>query len=392
MADARAQPFTVEIDPAEVARVIDRVRAYAWPPPPADERDEWKYGMNSRWLGSLCRHWTDGYDWGAAEHVLNRFPQYLTKIDGVSLHFVEVVGEAEGRRPLLMLHGWPSCHFEFWNVAEQLAFPSRFGGAAEDAFDVVIASLPGYGFSGPVEGPIGPRRIAALLDSLMTEGLGYTDYMLQGGDQGAIVGSFSGSEFPDTCAALHVNLIGWRPTIDDDGAVGDEERGYMQRMLHAELPDMAYAIQHFTRPQTLAIALEDSPVGTAAWMLDKFHDWSDLRGTDIETIHDRDDLLTTVMIYLLTGTVRTSLWSYPALVAERAELSERPWCGTPTAVARFPVEVVGFTPPRRWVERYYEVRRWTEFERGGHFVARERPAELIDDVRAFAAECFRPRG
>ncbi|WP_217996709.1 epoxide hydrolase family protein [Nocardioides jensenii] len=283
------------------------------------------------------------YDWRAAEKELNKHPQFRTRIDGVDIHFVEVRGEAAERRPLLLLHGWPGSHFEFWKVADRLAHPSQYGGSAADAFDLIIPSLPGYGFSGRVSRPVGPRTSAGLLNRLMVEGLGHAEYMVHGGDQGAIIASFLGAFHGEHCRAMHVNLIGWRPVLDDDGAVGEEEHAIMQGQLLAELPDMAYAIQHWTKPQTLAMGLVDSPVGTAAWMIDKFHDWSDLRHSTFDEVHDRDALLTSVMIYIINGTIGSSLWSYPALLDERVSLADRPFCATPTALAHFPVEVVGFT-------------------------------------------------
>jgi microsomal epoxide hydrolase len=380
-------PFRVDVPDARLAEIRERVARYRHFPAPVDEGDAWRYGINSRWLKRLCDHWLDGFDWRAAEAELNRYPQYRVEIDGIGIHYVEIRGEGARRRPLLLLHGWPGSHFEFWKIAERLAFPSRHGGSAEDAFDLVIPSLPGYGFSGPAPRPIGMRTAARLLDTLMVETLGHARYMVQGGDWGAVVAAWLGADHAASCAAVHVNLIGLRPAPGDDGAASEEERVAIRAMMDRERPELAYAVQQSTRPQTLAIGLMDSPVGTAAWILDKFHDWSDLNGGSIEDVYTLDELLTNVMIYLVTDTICTSLWSYRGMAEERVPF-DQVYCASPTAVAHYPYERVGGTPPRSWVERYYNVVRWTDLDRGGHFAALEQPDSLLEDVTAFARDAF----
>src|SRR5947209_13167563 len=177
---SRAEPFEVAWTEAQVEDVLARVRAYPWPPVPKVE-DGWAYGCDGRFLQGLCRHWTQGYDWRAAVAELNRYPQYHAAVDGFDLHYVHVVGEAGGRRPLLLVHGWPGSHYEFWSVMDKLAFPSRHGGEAADAFDLVIPSLPGFGFSSKPERPFGQKATAELFHKLMTGALGYSRYLAQGG-------------------------------------------------------------------------------------------------------------------------------------------------------------------------------------------------------------------
>jgi pimeloyl-ACP methyl ester carboxylesterase len=383
--------FEVAIGDDVVDRILARVADYRFYSPPSDEGTEWSYGVNTEWLRSLCSYWTTEYDWRRSESNLNRYPQFLTRVEDVTIHYVKVEGEANGSRPLLLLHGWPGSHYEFWGMIDQLAFPTKHGGSADDAFDVVIASLPGYGFSGPVARPIGPRTVARLMDTLMTENLGFPHYMVQGGDWGSVIGSWIGNDHSTTCAALHLNLIGWRPTADDDGAVGELEKLAVQQTMANDRPHLAYAMQHATRPQTLGIALHDTPVGTAAWIIDKFHDWSDLRTRSIDQVYSKDDLLTNIMIYLVNDTIATSLWAYRGNAAERAIFSEGIRCATPTAIAKFPFEPVGATPPRSWVDRHYNVVRWTEMPGGGHFAALERPELLLEDVRAFGREAYPAR-
>ncbi len=384
--------FEVSVHNDVIDRILTRVADYRFLQPPCDEGDGWGYGVNSEWLRSLCSYWTTEYDWRSAEIALNRYPQFQTSVEDVNIHYVKVEGESNGLRPLLLLHGWPGSHYEFWGMIDQLAFPSKHGGSADDAFDVVVASLPGYGFSGPVAQPLGPRTVARLMDTLMTQILGYPVYMVQGGDWGSVIGSWIGNDHNTTCTALHLNLIGWRPTPDDDGTVGEVEKAAVQLSMANDRPHLAYAMQQATRPQTLGIALHDSPVGTAAWIIDKFHAWSDLRTKSIDQVYSRDDLLTNVMIYLVNDTIATSLWAYRGNAAERAVFSEGIRCATPTAIAKFPFEAVGGTPPRSWVERYYNVARWTEMAEGGHFAALEHPDLLLEDVRAFGREAYQVSG
>jgi pimeloyl-ACP methyl ester carboxylesterase len=386
-------PFRIDVPAETLDRIRARVVRYRHFPAPDDDPDGWSYGVSASWLAGLCRYWTDGYDWRAAEADLNRYPQYLVELDGIRLHYVVVRGESTVPRPLLLLHGWPGSHLEFWKIADRLAFPSHHGGRACDAYDLVIASLPGFGFSGPVARPVGPRTTATVMNTLMTAVLGHDRYMVQGGDLGGVVAAWLGADHSDHCAAVHVNLIGWRPTPGDDGAATDTERRALAAMFDRERPRLAYAMQQGTRPQTLALGLMDSPVGTAAWIIDRFQTWSDLGdsdggGKDIDAVFTQDDLLTNVMIYLVNGTFASSIWAYRGINAERAVLSAGPYCASPTAVARFPFEWVGGTPPRSWVERYYNVVRWTEFDAGGHFASMERPDDLVGDVQAFGRDHF----
>ena len=387
---ARLREFRVSVPDATIDRIIGRVRQYQFPPSPIDEGDAWSYGVNSAWLRGLCEYWTGGYDWRAAEARLNRYPQYLVDLDGVDLHFVKVYGESGGSRPLLLLHGWPGSHYEFWDLVDRLTFPSRHGGTSGDAFDIVLPSLPGYGFSGSPSRPVGPRTAAHLMNRLMVDVLGFETYMVQGGDWGAVVGAWMGCDYIEHCAALHLNMIGWRPTPEDTGAGDLGEEQSIRKAMTAERPRLAYAVQQAAHPQTLGLALHDSPVGAAAWILDRFHDWTDLTDRTIDQVYSRDTLLTNVMIYLVTGHIATSLWAYRGNAEERAVFSDGIRCKTPTAVARFPYEYIASTPPRSWVERYFNLVRWTEMPSGGHFAALERPDLLLSDLQAFARQAYAP--
>jgi microsomal epoxide hydrolase len=378
------KPFAVSVPQAKLDAIAARVAAYPWFPAPDDEGATWSRGINSAWLRTLCGYWIESYDWRAHEADLNRFPQFIATIDGLDIHFVHVVGEAEGRRPLVITHGWPGSHYEFWGVIEKLAFPARFGGDAADAFDLVIPSLPGYGFSGKPKRPLGQRATARLFDTLMTDVLGYGSYLAQGGDWGSLVTSALGLDHGaargGACRGIHLNMMALRPT--PAAPQSDAEGAWLMHMQAAMQAEGAYFMEQTTKPQTLAHALMDSPVGAAAWILEKFHGWSDLADHgDIERVYSKDQLLTNVMIYLVTDSIATSVWYYRARLEENITLASGQRCETPTAFAHFPGEKVFSAPPRSWAERAYNLVRWTDMPDGGHFAAMEKPDVFVAELQ-----------
>lgn len=378
------QPFTVSAPQAKLDAIRARVANYPWFPAPEDEGEAWSRGVNTAYLKELCGYWLNAFDWRAQEAELNRWPQFVADVEGLPLHFVHVVGEAAGKRPLILSHGWPGSHFEFWGLIEKLAFPSRHGGDRADAFDLVIPSLPGYGFSGRPAKPIGQRATARLFDGLMTKVLNYPRYLAQGGDWGGLVCSYLALDHA-ACVGAHLNMIGLRPTPAVPQT--DDEAAWLSRTQLAMQLEGAYFMQQATKPQTLAIALMDSPVGAAAWILEKFHGWSDLPGGRLEAVYTKDQLLTNVMIYLITDSIATSVWYYRALFEEGGiGLPPGVRVEKPTGFANSPGEKLYTAPPRTWAERAYNVVRWTDMPSGGHFAAMERPDLLIEDVRAFARQ------
>jgi microsomal epoxide hydrolase len=376
------KPFHLAIPQSRIDAILARVRDYPWFPAPEDEGETWSRGINTAWLEELCAYWTKAYDWRAAERDLNRYPQFKADIDGLAIHFVHVVGEANGKRPLIVTHGWPGSHYEFWDAIDRLAFPSRFGGSAADAFDVVAPSLPGFGFSGKPAKPFGPRATAALFDKLMTQELGYSRYIAQGGDWGSLVSSLLAMDHA-ACAACHVNMASLARTADAQPQT-DEEKQWAQTMGAMMQLEGAYFQQQSTKPQTLAMALMDSPVGTAAWILEKFHGWSDLRGGRLEDVYSKDQLLTSVMIYLVADAIATSVWYYRARIEELGLVFP---AGTrvdkPVGIANFKGEPVFKVPPRSWAERVYNIVHWSDFAQGGHFAAMEQPDLFVEDLRTF---------
>jgi pimeloyl-ACP methyl ester carboxylesterase len=380
---AEIKPFEVRWAEAEVADVLDRVRAYPWPPTP-DAPDGWNYGCDGQYLKALCAHWTDRYDWRAAAADLNRFPQFTARIEDFDLHFLHVVGEAGGKRPLIVTHGWPGSHYEFWQSIEKLAFPSRFGGQASDAFDLVVPSLPGFGFSSKPVKPIGQRSTARLFNALMTEVLGYSTYLAQGGDWGAMVTSWLARDFPVHARAIHLNMLGFRPS---GGPQGEAEIAWATKQAAAGDQMGAYLRLQMSKPQSAAWLGAGNPVGQAAWIAERFHDWSDLSAKSMDEAYPKDRLLTNIMIYVMTGSFTTGAWYYRGLI-EEGGLAFEPGhrLEVPTAFANFPGEPLYSAPPRSFAERAYNVVRWTDMPRGGHFAAMEEPDLYVEEVRAWARE------
>jgi microsomal epoxide hydrolase len=377
------EAFEVHWKKSKVRAVLDAVADYPWPPAP-EVPDGWAYGCDADYLKGLCAYWTDGYDWRAAVEDLNRFPQFLARVDDFDIHFVHVVGEAGGRRPLIMTHGWPGSHYEFWGVIEKLAFPSRFGGEAADAFDLVIPSLPGFGYSSKPKRPIGQRTTATLFNTLMTEVLGYDSYLAQGGDWGGLVTSWLGHDHGAHAKAIHLNMIGFRP---HGGPQSEAEIAWIQRQQGMMDLMGAYFRLQASKPQSIAWMAAGNPVGQAAWIAERFHDWSDLREKSFDEAHPKARLLTNIMLYVMTDSFTTGAWYYRGLIEEGGvAFKEGERCETPTAFANFPGEPLYTAPPKSWAERAYNISRWSEMPRGGHFAAMEEPDLFVGDVRAWGRE------
>lgn len=377
---ARPKPFQVNVSDESLEHIRTRVAGYPWHAMP--DLEGWEYGTNLGYMKDLCAYWVDEFDWRKQEGALNRFPQFIAQVDGLDIHFLHEKGSGSNPQPLLISHGWPGSTVEFRHIVEPLAHPERFGGSVEDAFDVIAPSLPGFGFSGAPPRPWGPRRMAETLNSLMTDVLGYDTYIAQGGDWGGAISSWLGYDHADACIAIHINILTMRHR---DGPQGPEEEEWARQFEIDQIMENGYRTQQATKPQTLGYAMMDSPVGVAAWIIEKFNSWSDTDGDDIESAHSRDDLLTNIMVYLVTGTFSTSTWIYFGRREEGGRLlsPEGRRVEVPTACALFPKELLAW-PPRSYVERIYNVTQWTEMPRGGHFGAMEEPELLVEDVRTFA--------
>jgi pimeloyl-ACP methyl ester carboxylesterase len=374
------RPFKIEVLDETLNQIRQRVADYPWHEMPDD--GGWNYGANLDYMKELCAYWVDEFDWRKQEAMLNRFSHYKAPVDGIDMHFICEKGSGPAPMPLLISHGWPGSVAEFAEIIEPLAHPERFGGRIEDAFDVVVPSLPGFGFSGRPPRPYGPRKMADVLSSLMTDTLGYDSYLAQGGDWGGAISSWLGYDHAPACRAIHINILTMR---HPDGPKGEAETQWAEKFDRDQEMENGYRTQQATRPQTLSYGMMDSPVGIAAWLVEKFYAWSDLPDGHIESAHSKDELLTNIMIYIVTRTFNTASWIYYGRREEGMRMlsPEGRRVEVPTACALFPAEMLAW-PPRSYAERIYNIQQWTKMPRGGHFGAMEEPELLVEDVRSFA--------
>ncbi len=377
---ATIKPFRIDVADETLEHIRRRVADYPWHQMPDD--GGWAYGTNLDYMKALCAYWVDEFDWRKQEARINGFSHFLAPVDGIDLHFIREKGSGPAPMPLIISHGWPGSVVEFLDIIGPLADPQRHGGDAEDAFDVIAPSLPGFGFSARPPRPYGPRRIAGLFAGLMTDVLGYDAFLAQGGDWGGAISSWLGFEHAPACRAIHLNIMTMRTAGGPEGA---DEQAWAARFEREQELEDGYRTQQATKPQTLSYAMMDSPVGVAAWIIEKFRSWSDTQGGDIESVHSKDALLTNIMVYLVTRTFNTASWIYYGRREEggRVLSPQGRRVEVPTGCALFPAEFLSW-PPRSYVERVYNVTHWTEMPRGGHFAAMEQPDLLIEDIRAFA--------
>jgi pimeloyl-ACP methyl ester carboxylesterase len=374
------KPFHFRVSDEALQGILARVKSYPWGDMPDD--GGWDYGTNMDYLKDLCAYWVDGFDWRAQEAKINSFSQFTAPVDGIDMHFIYEQGSGPDPMPMMISHGWPGSVAEFYELIEPLAHPERFGGNAADAFTVIAPSLPGFGFSGRPPRPYGPRKMAGVLNSLMTDTLGFDSYLAQGGDWGGAVCSWLVYDHAPACSAIHINVLTMR---HPDGPQTPEETAWAAQFDCDQIMQNGYRTQQATRPQTLSYAMMDSPVGVAAWLVEKFHDWSDVPVGGIEQAHSKDELLTNIMIYITTGTFNTASWIYYGRREEGGRIlsPEGARVEVPTGCAVFPAEILRW-PPRSYAERIYNIQHWTEMPRGGHFAAMEEPQMLLDDIRTFA--------
>jgi epoxide hydrolase len=371
-------PFKVHVEDSVLADLGQRLARTRFPGEIAGSN--WDYGTNLAYVKELVTYWREKFDWRAAERRLNQFDQFTTRIDGVDIHFVHQRSKNPTALPLAVTHGWPGSVAEFTKIIGPLTDPAAHGGNASDAFHVVAISLPGFGFSGkPTERGYGPERIAGIVAQLMAR-LGYTRYGLQGGDWGSSISRFAALNDASHVAGLHLNFCLAGPPAGakdpNEGITPVELERSRARTAFFDT-ERGYFMEQSTKPQTIGYALDDSPAGLAAWIVEKFRSWSDVDG-DVEKKFTKDELLTNIMLYWVTQSGASSARIY--YENQRAKPPQGR-VQVPTACAVFPKEIS--IPPRRWVEAQYNVTRWTEMPRGGHFAAMEEPELLVDDIRAF---------
>ncbi len=382
-------PYRIDVATARLDNIRDRVRAFRWDAwsEPADAGD-WRYGPPIAFMRELCAYWLNHYDWRRQERAMNGLPQFITRIDEVDIHFIHERGSGPNPVPLLIAHGWPYSFQSYNSIVDQLAHPERHGGRAEEAFSVVIPSYPGYDFSSRPQEPMDPLAIAFLFDKLMAR-LGYDRYFVHGGDWGAHITSLLGFHLSDHVMGIHSTALILREagaqqlTGEVPSDASDEERAFVATEYAIWQREGAYSQLHATKPAKLGYAMVDSPVGLAAWIVEAFHAWSDRKKRSFTELFTLDQLLTEVMLYLVTDALPTSIWIYGA--AKRHEITTLPpgrSVDVPTGLAAFRDPVFPM-PPRQVAQRSHNVVQYTVMPSGGHFPFYEAPDLLIKDMRDF---------
>jgi len=371
-------PFKIHVDDSVLTDLKQRLARTRFPA--EITKSEWDYGTNLAYLKELVTYWHDRYDWRAAERRLNQFDQFTTNIDGLDIHFIHQRSKNPNAMPIAITHGWPGSFVEFAKIIGPLTDPAAHRGNASDSFHVVAISLPGFGFSGkPTERGYSPERMAGIVAKLMAR-LGYTRYGLQGGDWGSSISRFVAINDASHVTGLHLNfcLAGPPPGAKDpnEGVTAAELERTRARQAFFD-NERGYFLEQSTKPQTIGYSLDDSPAGLAAWIVEKFRSWSDVDGA-VEKKFTKDELLTNITLYWVTQSGASSARIY--YENQRAKPPQRR-VEVPTACAVFPKEIS--IAPRRWVEAQYNVTRWTEMPRGGHFAAMEEPDLLVNDMREF---------
>lgn len=372
------KPFLVNVSDASVSDLNLRLGLTRWP----DDLGggTWVHGTPRKALREIVDYWREGFDWRAAERRLNTLPQFTASIDGRVIHYVHVKGVDAGSAPLILTHGWPGSFVEMYDIIPLLTDPAGNGLPGVRSFDVVVPSLPGFGFS---EAPRSPgtnsRAVASLWHALMA-GLGYTRYFAQGGDIGSGVTTWLARLYPQAVPAFHLNFISGSyqpPLTDADRPLSAAESEWLASRTRWAEREGGYSHIQATKPQTLGYALTDSPAGLAGWMLEKFFAWSD-GGDELAQKFDLDELLTNLSVYWFSGNVAATLRMYEENAREPLRFSSGERVIPPLSYASFPKEIIN--PPREWVERVFNVSRWTLMTQGGHFAALEQPLALATDI------------
>ena len=371
--------FEINFSDVEIQNVKTKVASFPWHEMPKD--GGWSFGTNIDYMKNLADYWTKEYDWKSQEVRLNQFPNYKTKVDDLDIHFIIKKSSSPKAIPLILIHGWPGSIVEFLEIIDPLCEPEKYGNNNEVCFDIIAPSIPGFAFSGKPENPIGPRKIASIFNKLMTEKLGYKKYVAQGGDWGSAISTWLGFDHSKNCKGIHINML---PARHIDGPKTEEEKSWDRQFSKDYVSQSGYFAIQSTKPQTLSYAMMDSPVGVAAWIIEKFYHWSDLEDKSLELTYQKDDLLTNIMIYILTKSFNTSSWIYYGRAKEGGRILSQDGrrVEVPTGCAVYPKEFLTW-PPKSYVERLFNIVHWTEMNRGGHFAALEQPSSLINDIQDF---------
>jgi pimeloyl-ACP methyl ester carboxylesterase len=394
MDTARAKPFEIHVGEPVLADLAARLAATRLPPlqgPPG-----WDAGASPVYLRALLDHWRERYDWRGEEAKLNRFPQFRAEVNGADIHFIHVRGKSEDPLPLILTHGFPDSFMRFLKLIPLLTDPAAHGGQVGDAFDVVVPSLPWFGFSHEPRPTGSVFTVNDKWHELMTDVLGYDRYGAHGGDMGSTITERIAQSHAKSVIGIHLTDVPFFHALKAPEDLKPREREYLDAIQRFQVQHGAYALIQGHRPQTLADGLNDSPIGLAAWLTEKFERWSDCDG-DIDACFTKDEMLTNTMLYWVTGSIGAAFMPYfdvfnsgaPRWIAEivKQKVGSNE---VPAAFAMFPKDLSH--PPREWAERFFNVQRWTEFPKGGHFAAMEQPRALAEDIREFFRPFRKPDG
>jgi pimeloyl-ACP methyl ester carboxylesterase len=382
------EPFAVRIRDDALDDLRERLSSTRWIGEMDD--DGWEFGLSLTYMRELVDYWQHEFDWRAEEAAMNRFNHFHADLDGRRVHFIHERGRGPDPLPIILTHGFPDSFLRFAKVIPMLADPASHGGDPADAFDVVAPSLPGYGFSDRPGKDRMTFHIGDLWHQLMTQELGVERFAAHGGDWGSFVTEVMARDHADSVVGIHLTDVPFYHAFQPPDDATDTEKKYLGTIAKFGETQGAYALVQSAQPQALALGLNDSPAGLAAWIVEKWRRWSDCGG-DVETRFTKDELLANVMIYWVTGTINSSFAPYYDIAHAGAgtwvKEKLKTWRGSsdvPAAFAMFPKDLS--SPPRQWAERFFNVQRWTEMPRGGHFAALEEPELLVNDIREF----FRP--
>ncbi len=382
------QPFEIRTPDSTLTDLRERLARARWAPKLGD--GGWDYGLSIDYLRELARYWATSFDWRAQERAINKFAHFRAQVDGKNVHFIHERGRGPDPLPLILTHGFPDSFLRFAKIIPMLSDPASHGGDPGDSFDVVAPSLPGYGFSDPLDGGNSIFRVSDCWHQLMTANLGYRRYAAHGGDWGSLITEILARDHATAVIGIHLTDVPFHHSFQKPSDVTRKERKFLADIAKFTQDQGGYAVVQGTTPQALALGLNDSPVGLAAWIVEKWRRWSDCGG-DVERRFTRDELLNNVMIYWVTQTINTSFAPYydvahaGALTWMKEKAKE--WLGAshvPAGFAMFPKDLSH--PPREWAQRFFDVQRWTEMPEGGHFAALETPELLVNEIREF----FRP--
>jgi Predicted hydrolases or acyltransferases (alpha/beta hydrolase superfamily) len=354
---------------------LDHVR---WPE--QLENSSWERGTDINYLKSLVSYWNDEFDWRAQEKELNRFSHFCCNVDGIDIHFIHEKGKGPNPTPIILTHGWPDSFIRYQKIIPLLTDPASYGGDPNDSFDVIIPSLPGFGFSSASKhSGMNNYRVSELWAKLMTEKLGYSKFAAAGGDVGSGVTRYLALNHPELLIGIHLTDIGIIRDlmISNDTKLSKDELHYKKIASEWMSNEAGYISIQSTKTQTLAYGLSDSPVGLAAWIIEKFRSWSDCNG-NLDQQYSKDELLTNIMIYWITNTVGSSARIY---YENTHSLPPMGHIDVPTGIAIFPADIL--LPPKEWAMRNLNITRWTTMPKGGHFTAMEDPKHFAEEIRTF---------